>query len=109
MTFFGFKLWKVRGHSMFPRIPQSSYVLVNHWFRLRSLEVEQTVLIQHPQLGLIIKKIALIDRNGLIWSKGENSASISVEQFGPVNKNQVIGRVLKVFKKPESYSAPEAF
>ncbi|WDE01950.1 nickel-type superoxide dismutase maturation protease [Thalassomonas actiniarum] len=94
---------------MFPRIPQSSYVLVNHWFRLRSLEVEQTVLIQHPQLGLIIKKIALIDRNGLIWSKGENSASISVEQFGPVNKNQVIGRVLKVFKKPESYSAPEAF
>ena len=84
---------------MSPRIPQCSYVLVNHWFNFWRFEVDQTVLISHAQHGLIIKKIALIDRNGFIWSKGENSSSISVEQLGPVNKSQIIGRVLMVIKK----------
>ena len=106
MSILGFKIWKVSGHSMFPRIPEYSYVLVNHWFNFFPLEVDQTVLIEHVDHGLILKKIALIDRNGFIWSKGENSSSMSVEQLGPVNKNQIIGRVLKVFKKRETAIKP---
>lgn len=98
MKIFGLKIWKVTGHSMFPRIPQHSYVLANHWLKFNKIKPEQTILINHPKYGLLIKNVALIDRNDLIWCKGENLSSISVEVLGPVNKKQIIGRVLKIFK-----------
>lgn len=97
MTFFGLKIWKVMGHSMFPRIPQYSYVLVTSWHFFRKLKVNQDVLINHPEHGLIIKSIAIIDKNNLIWCKGENASSISVEKLGPVSNSQIIGKVVKVF------------
>lgn len=100
MTFFGLKIWKVTGHSMFPRIPQHSYVLAGHWYNFKKLKANQTVLIKHPQYGLLIKTVAVIDKNNLVWCKGENSSSISVEKLGPVNKQQIIGKVLKIFLKP---------
>jgi len=100
MTFFGLKLWKVTGHSMFPRIPQHSYVLAWEWATLQKVKTKQTILIDHPRYGLIIKTVAIIDKNNLIWCKGENAASLSVEQLGPVSKKQIIGRVIKVFTKP---------
>ncbi|MBL4823011.1 MAG: nickel-type superoxide dismutase maturation protease [Colwellia sp.] len=83
---------------MFPRIPQHSYVLVSHWLKFKKVKPEQTILINHPQFGLLIKNVALIDRNGLIWCKGENLASITVEVLGPINKKQIIGQVLTIFK-----------
>ncbi len=98
MKLFGLKIWKVTGHSMFPRIPQYSYVLVIHWLKFKKVKPEQTILIDHPQYGLLIKNVALIDRNGLIWCKCENLASITVEVLGPINKKQIIGQVLKIFK-----------
>ncbi|MBL4899876.1 MAG: nickel-type superoxide dismutase maturation protease [Colwellia sp.] len=98
MKIFGLKIWKVTGHSMFPRIPQHSFVLVIHWLKFMKVKPEQTILIDHPKYGLLIKNVALIDRNGLIWCKGENLASITVEVLGPVNRKQIIGRVLKIFK-----------
>ncbi|MBL0711412.1 MAG: nickel-type superoxide dismutase maturation protease [Colwellia sp.] len=100
MTFLGLKIWKVTGHSMFPRIPQHSYVLSWHWHTFNKIKPNQTILINHPKYGLLIKKVAIIDRNHLIWCKGENPSSISVEKLGPVNKKQIIGRVLKVFIQP---------
>ncbi|NQZ20740.1 MAG: nickel-type superoxide dismutase maturation protease [Colwellia sp.] len=99
MTFLGFKIWKVTGHSMFPRIPDYSYVLVCNWLKHLRIKPEQTILVQHRQYGLIIKTVALIDGNGFIWCKGENLSSLAVEQIGPVSRKQVIGRVLSVFKK----------
>ena len=99
MTFLGFKIWKVTGHSMFPRIPDYSYVLVCSWLKLLRIKPEQMILVHHRQYGVIIKTVALIDSNGFIWCKGENLSSIAVEQLGPVSRKQVIGRVLSVFKK----------
>jgi len=99
MTFVGFKIWKVTGHSMFPRIPNYSFVLVCTWLKHLRIKPEQMILVHHRQYGVIIKTVALIDGNGFIWCKGENLSSLAVEQLGPVSKNQVIGRVLSVFKK----------
>lgn len=99
MSFLGFKIWKVTGHSMFPRIPQYSYVLTIHWFWFKKIKPKQTILINHTQYGLIIKTVALIDRNGFIWCRGENASSMTIEQLGPMSKNQVIGQVLKVVTK----------
>lgn len=100
MTFLGFKFWKVSGHSMFPKIPQSSYILVNQWVKFWRIKPEQTILFNHNDHGVIIKTVALIDRNGLIWCKGENLSSLSVEEIGPVSKKQILGKVLMVVTKP---------
>lgn len=100
MNFLGLKIWKVTGHSMFPRIPQHSYVLAWHWYIFKKIKPSQTILINHPKYGLLIKTVAIVDKNHLIWCKGENASSISVEELGPVNKQQIIGRVLKTFIKP---------
>ena len=99
MSFLGFKIWKVSDHSMSPHIPKNSYVLVNHWFKLGWAKLESIVLIQHHFYGVILKKIALIDRHGFIWSRSEHPDSLSIEEFGPVNHKQVIGHVLFVFKQ----------
>ena len=98
-NFFGFKIWQVTGHSMFPRIPQSSFVLVLQWFAFRKIKPGQTLLINHNRYGFLIKKVALIDKNGLIWCKGENPSSISIEKLGPIGKQNIIGQVLKVMNK----------
>lgn len=99
MTILGFKILKVRGHSMFPKVPQHSYVLINQWINFWKIQPEQMILINHEKLGLIIKTVALIDRYGFIWSKGENASSLSVERIGPVSKHQILGKVLMVFKQ----------
>lgn len=99
MTILGFKILKVRGHSMFPKVPQNSYILVNQRLSFLKIKPDQTILIKHQTLGLIIKTVALIDRYGFIWSKGENASSLTVERIGPVDKHQIIGSVLMVFKQ----------
>lgn len=99
MTILGFKILKVRGHSMFPKVPQHSYVLINEWVNFWKIQPDQIILINHEKLGLIIKTVALIDRYGFIWSKGENASSLSVERIGPVGKHQILGKVLMVFKQ----------
>lgn len=95
---FGFKIWKVKGHSMAPPIPQGSFVLVASFLKHLPIKAGQRLLLSHPEYGDIIKTVAVIDRNGLIWCKGENSNSISVEQLGPASKKQIIGRVIHIFK-----------
>lgn len=99
MTILGFKILKVKGHSMFPKVPQNSYVLVNQWLNFLRVKPNQTILIKHQKLGLIIKTVALIDKYGFIWSKGENPSSLTVERIGPVDKHQIIGSVLMIFKQ----------
>lgn len=94
----GFKIWKVEGHSMAPKIPQDSYVLINKWLNFLPVKKGQQLIMKHRVHGLIVKTVAIVDHNGFIWSKGENKNSVSVEQLGPVSKDQVIGRVLTIFK-----------
>jgi hypothetical protein len=64
------------------------------------IKPNQTILINHPTYGLLIKTVAIVDKNNLIWCKGENPSSIAVERLGPVSKKQIIGRIIKVFLQP---------
>lgn len=95
---FGVKCLKVTGESMEPVIPPGCFILVAKWLLVFPIKPEQRLVINHPKYGLIVKTVAIVDRNGLIWSKGENSKSLSVEQLGPVDKTQLLGRIIGVFK-----------
>lgn len=94
----GMKIWKVRGQSMAPIIPPGCFILATKWLNLFPVRVGQRLVIDHPKYGIIVKTVACVDKNGLIWSKGENMESLPVEQLGPVSKQQVLGRVIRIFK-----------
>lgn len=94
----GMKIWKVKGQSMAPVIPPGCFVLATKWLSIFPIKEGQRLVIQHPTYGVIVKTVACVDRNGLIWSKGENEESLPVERLGPVSKEQVLGRVIRIFK-----------
>jgi len=89
---------------MAPVIPQGCFVLVTNIFRFLPVREGQQLLINHPKYGVIVKTVTLIDRNKLIWCRGENEMSISVIDIGPVSRKQIIGRVVQIFK-PDAKSA----
>ncbi len=95
----GFSIFKVNGESMSPFIPNQSYVLTQRWLTKFFIGEGKKLLIAHKSYGLIVKKVALVDHHGFIWLKGENNKSVSVEQIGPVDQEQVIGIVIAVFTK----------
>ena len=94
----GFKILKVTGESMEPVIPAGCFILASKWLLLFPMHAGQRLVINHPKFGVIVKTIALIDKHGFIWSKGENNTSLSVEELGPVDKGHIIGQVSRVFK-----------
>jgi len=95
---FGLKIFKVKGQSMAPTIPSGCFILLTKWLMIFPVRAGQCLVINHPQHGVIIKTVAKVDKNGFLWSKGENNTSLPIEQLGPVYKHQVIGRVIYVFR-----------
>ncbi len=95
---FGLKIWKVQGVSMAPVIPPGSFILATRWLSLLPIKEGHRLVIDHPKFGIIVKTVATIDKSGFIWSKGENEKSVPIEQLGPVNKHQILGRVISIFK-----------
>jgi phage repressor protein C with HTH and peptisase S24 domain len=95
----GFTLLKLKGDSMSPKVSDGSYILASRWFLMFFLGEGKRVLIQHSTYGLIVKTVALVDHHGFIWLKAENNQSLSIEQIGPIDKTQVIGRVLNIFNR----------
>lgn len=89
---------------MAPLIPQGCFILITSLLRFFSVKPGQRLLIKHPEYGVIVKTVAYVDHNGLIWSRGENAGSVSVEQIGPISKDQILGRVIRIFKPRESVS-----
>ncbi|MCH2057821.1 MAG: S24/S26 family peptidase [Thalassotalea sp.] len=83
---------------MAPIIPPGCFILATKWLNLFPIRAGQRLVIDHPKYGIIVKTVACVDKNGLIWSKGENMESLPVEQLGPVSKQQVLGRVIRIFK-----------
>jgi nickel-type superoxide dismutase maturation protease len=95
---FGLKLLKVTGESMQPVLPAGCFILVAKWLLIFPVKSKQRLVINHPKYGVIVKTVAIVDKNDLIWSRGENNGSLSIDQLGPVNKAQIVGRVIGVFK-----------
>ncbi|GHE96021.1 hypothetical protein GCM10011501_27050 [Thalassotalea profundi] len=82
---------------MEPIIPDDCFILVVKWLLIFPIKPEQRLVINHPNYGVIVKTVAIVDRNGFIWSKGESFNSLSVEELGPVDKSQLLGRVIGIF------------
>jgi len=95
----GFTFFKVSDDRMSPKIPNESYILVSDWFLSFYLAEGKQILIRHHTDGIIMKTVALVDHHGFIWVKGDNENDTSVEEMGPIGKEQVIGLVFSILKK----------
>ena len=98
----GLRIFKVKGQSMAPAIPPGCFILATKWLMIFPVRAGQQLVIRHPKYGVIVKTVAMVDKNNFLWGKGENNTSMSVEKLGPVYKHQVIGRVIYVFRRETS-------
>lgn len=94
---FGFNIWKVKGYSMSPDIPDGSYVLLFNWFGLSPVKSNDRVIMKHKKFGYILKTVVHVDKAGLVWSRRENEHGLKPQRIGPICLSQVKGKVLKVF------------
>lgn len=92
----GWRLVRIDGHSMAPRIPAGSYAL----FRRRpSYAVGDIVLVQHPRFGRIVKQ-AKTASEGRYALQGLAPESTSSEALGTVALSDILGRLVWLSKPP---------
>lgn len=82
------KLIKVSGHSMAPALMDGDYVIM---IKARSFRLGFIYVIDHSDLGRIIKRLDRVENERLIVS-GDNSASAPSSIIAPVATSRVLGR-----------------
>ncbi len=96
------KLIKTAGHSMAPVLKDGDYVLAFTgfiWPALRFIP-GRVYLINHPDLGLLIKRLSRETPQGRLIFAGDNPASNSGHILGDIEKARVTARaLLKIHKK----------
>ena len=93
---FGFHFCKITGVGMTPYIPENSFVFLVPWLRLRPLKEGNILQVFHPRYGVIVRTLAKVDHNGLLWLKAWQKNNLPIEKLGPVSKEHVLGKVLMV-------------
>lgn len=67
--------------------------------RFYRLELDDIIVVAHPSLGKIIKRIAEINEWGEYLVRGENSMSIAAEKIGWIKPEWILGEVKLLIKK----------
>ncbi len=74
---------------MVPRLMPGAFAL----FRpTRKLTSGDTVLVEHPRYGRIVKSVRAIDEGG-VWLEGLSPQSIDAQRLGSVPSQAVLGRL----------------
>ena len=91
-----FQFLKVTGESLSPSFHEGDYVLIaKSPFLLRSLHSGEVIVFRHPSYGVMIKRIERLSPDGNeIYVLGTHPESTDSRQFGPVRREDVVGKVL---------------
>lgn len=86
-------LFRVSGNSMVPAFTHGDYVLT-HRFGLGGPGVGDVVVVDHPVLGTVIKRIQSVSSTGNLKLAGDNRIeSTAAEKLGSVSPDRVLGKV----------------
>ena len=96
------KLFRVSGDSMSPAFKSQDYILI--LTRLFRLKINDNVVVHHPELGIIVKKVINICEQG-IRLQGNNPQSTSSQQMGWLKREHIIGKVVMRIPKSASSSS----
>ena len=75
---------------MDPLLHSDSYILTVK----NKPELKKFFVICHKKYGKLVKKLVKIDNKENFWFKGEDNSSISTEKIGPINIDQILGKVV---------------
>lgn len=95
---FPLKLFRITGDSMSPYVHDGDYV-VSHtlW---RNLHEGDVVVVQHPELGVVVKRVLRSIRGGVFLQGDNATVSTSTERMGLISYNEVLGRVCYRIRHP---------
>lgn len=87
------KLVKVTGNSMSPTLVDGDYVLIRKPRRQRKLTLGLIYVINHSELGRIIKRLGDMKHDRCFFI-GDNPSSTPSTVIGAVESSRVIGQVI---------------
>jgi nickel-type superoxide dismutase maturation protease len=90
------QILKVTGESLSPFFMGGDFVVVSKIpFVLRKIKAGDVVVFWHPVYGTMIKKVEHISPDGEeIFVVGTHPESTDSRQFGPLERRQLIGKVI---------------
>ena len=94
-----FKFIKVAGDSLLPEYKEGEYVMLITLPFFFNLKRGDTIVFEHQPYGTMIKKVHQIDYN-LVHVIGTHQHSVDSRQFGPIQRKDILGKVIWHIKKP---------
>ena len=94
MNLFGFRLARIIGDSMRPRLASGDYAVFGPARRLKAGEI---VLVDHPAFGRVVKSIAHMSEHGARL-EGLSPQSTSSARLGEVKSDMILGRMITSIK-----------
>ncbi len=90
------QILKVTGVSLSPFFLEGDFVVVSKIpFVLRKIKTGDIVVFRHPVYGTMIKKVERISPDGEeVFVVGTHPESTDSRQFGPLQRRQLIGKVI---------------
>ncbi len=60
----------------------------------RRARVNRLLVVQHPEYGVIVKRVIGVNADGSCWLGSENASGVDTLKMGQISQEQVLGRVL---------------
>ena len=92
------KFIKVTGSSLYPEYKEGDYVMVIT-VPFLPFKKGDAIVFRQPEYGVMIKHIKEVDSDKILVT-GTHPHSIDSRQFGPIDRVNVIGKVVWHIKKP---------
>lgn len=96
------RLLKVTGDSLTPEYREGDYVFIAKIpFFFDSIKKGDVVAFRHSVHGTMIKYVDRVDAGQeAVYVSGTHADSVDSRQFGPVRKEEILGKVIWHIRKP---------
>lgn len=89
----GLRVFKVQGSSMAPTVNSNDFVLCWQQRKVR-FKVGDLVVVDHPDLRFLVKRIVAMDSQLGVLVEGDNPASFSCHQLGWLREERLLGKII---------------
>ena len=90
---FGWRLLRIRGHSMAPALEDGDYAVARGLRAGQRIAIGDVVEAEHPDFGRIVKRIGAL-RSDAVWLSGQAAASVDPHQIGWTPRARVAARLV---------------
>ena len=101
MALFGYSIARVSGHGLGSSLPDGSIVLFR---RRRGVARGDVVLVDHPELGRVIRKVSAVGRKGNVHLQGTSRHSGEGKPLGKVPRECVLGVKVRRLRSGKGFS-----